>query len=221
VLCDFHTHTFHSDGVLSPLELIRRAYVQGYSAIGITDHVAIGSLARLIKEVSEDCALARAHWDILAIPGVEITHVPPPAIADTAKRAKEMGACLVIVHGESSVEPVEKGTNLAAVQSQHVDILAHPGLLTFEEASLAAQNNIFIELTSRKGHSATNSHVAAVSQKAKTRLLVSSDAHNEHDLLTPSLVESILGQSKVNKQQHRQIIDHNPLLLIEKVKKLL
>jgi putative hydrolase len=221
VLCDFHTHTFHSDGVLSPLELIRRAYVQGYSAIGITDHVALGSLARLIKEVSEDCALARAHWDILAIPGVEITHVPPPAIAETAKRAKDMGACLVIVHGESSVEPVEKGTNLAAIQSQHVDILAHPGLLTFEEASLAAQNSIFIELTSRKGHSATNSHIAAVTQKAKTRLLVNSDAHNEHDLLTPSLVESILRQSKVNQQQHRQIIDHNPLLLIEKVKKLL
>jgi putative hydrolase len=221
VLCDFHTHTFHSDGVLSPLELIRRAYVQGYSAIGITDHVALGSLARLIKEVSEDCALARAHWDILAIPGVEITHVPPPAIAETAKRAKDMGACLVIVHGESSVEPVEKGTNLAAIQSQHVDILAHPGLLTFEEASLAARNSIFIELTSRKGHSATNSHIAAVTQKAKTRLLVNSDAHNEHDLLTPSLVESILRQSKVNQQQHRQIIDHNPLLLIEKVKKLL
>jgi putative hydrolase len=221
VLCDFHTHTFYSDGVLSPIELIRRALVQGYSAIGITDHVAVGSLARLIKEVSEDCALARAHWDILAIPGVEITHVPPRAISDIAKRAKELGACLVIVHGESSVEPVEKGTNLAAVQSPYVDILAHPGLLTLEEALLAAKNDIFIELTSRSGHSKTNSHVAAVGQKAKARLLVDSDAHSEHDLLTPALVESILGQSKVNQQQHPQIIDRNPLLLIEKVKKLL
>jgi putative hydrolase len=221
VLCDFHTHTFYSDGVLSPVELIRRAVVQGYSTIGITDHAAVGSLARLIKEVSEDCALARAHWDILAIPGVEITHVPPPAISDVAKRAKELGACLVIVHGESSAEPVEKGTNLAAVQSPYVDILAHPGLLTIEEASLAARNNIFVELTSRKGHSATNSHVASISQKAKARLLVNSDAHSEHDLLTPALVESILGQSKINQQQRRQIIDHNPLLLIERVKKLL
>jgi putative hydrolase len=221
VLYDFHTHTFHSDGVLSPVELIRRALVQGYSAIGITDHVAVGSLARLIKEVSEDCTLARTYWDILAIPGVEITHVPPPAISATAKRAKELGACLVIVHGESSVEPVEKGTNLAAVQSPYVDILAHPGLLTPEEASFAAQNNIFVELTTRKGHSATNSHVASVSQKLKARLLVSSDAHSEHDLLTPALVKSILGQSKVNQQQYEQIIDHNPLLLIEKIKKLL
>jgi histidinol phosphatase-like PHP family hydrolase len=218
VLYDFHTHTFHSDGVLSPIELIHRAFVKGYSAIAITDHVAIGSLARLIKEVSEDCALARAHWDILAIPGVELTHVPPQAISEMAKRAKELGACIVIVHGETSAEPVEKGTNFAAVQSAYVDILAHPGLLTIEEASLAAKNNIFIELTARKGHSAANSHVASVSQKAKARLLVSSDAHHEKDLLMPSLVESILHQANINQRQRRQIIDRNPLLLIEKVK---
>jgi len=218
VLYDFHTHTFHSDGVLSPIELIRRAFVQGYSAIAITDHVAIGSLGRLIKEISDDCALARAYWDILAIPGVELTHLPPQAIPEMAKKAKEMGAWLVIVHGETPAEPVEKGTNFAAVQSPYVDILAHPGLLTIEEASLAAKNNVFIELTARKGHSATNSHVASVSQKAKARLLVSSDAHHEKDLLTPSLVESILHQSNINQRQHRQIIDHNPLLLIEKVK---
>ena len=36
---DFHTHTFLSDGVLSPMELIRRAHDKGYAAIAITDHV--------------------------------------------------------------------------------------------------------------------------------------------------------------------------------------
>jgi len=220
VLYDFHTHTFHSDGILSPIELIRRAFVKGYSAVAITDHVAFGSLGRIIKEISDDCALARTYWDILAIPGVELTHVPPQAVSEVAKRAKEMGAWLVVVHGETSVEPVEKGTNLAAVQSPYVDMLAHPGLITPEEATLAAQNGIFIELTARKGHSAANSHVALVSQKAKAKMLVSSDAHDENDLLTPSLAESILHQANVNQRQHRQILDRNPLLLIEKVKKL-
>jgi putative hydrolase len=218
VLYDFHTHTFHSDGVLSPIELIRRAHVKGYSAIAITDHVAIGSLGRLIKEISDDCALARAYWDILAIPGVELTHVPPQAIPEVAQKAKEMGAWLVIVHGETSVEPVEKGTNLAAVRSPQVDILAHPGLLTIEEASLAAKNNIFIELTARKGHSATNRHVASVSQKVQAKLLVNSDAHHEKDLLVPTLVESILRQSNISQRLRGQIIDQNPLLLIERFK---
>ena len=219
MIYDFHTHTFNSDGVLSTLELIRRASIQGYAAIAVTDHVALGSLERTIKEASEDCALARKYWDILAIPGVELTHVPPQAISEMAERAKEMGAWLVVVHGETSVEPVEKGTNLAAVRSPFVDILAHPGLITIEEASLAAQNNIFVEITSRRGHSRTNSHVASVSQKAKARLLVNSDAHDENDLLTSSLIESILHQANINQRQHKQILDRNPLLLIDKVRK--
>ena len=217
MLYDFHTHTFHSDGVLSPIELIRRAFVKGYSAIAITDHVALGSLGRVINETSDDCALARAHWNILAIPGVELTHLPPQAISEVAQKAKEMGARLVIVHGETSTEPVEQGTNLAAVQSPYVDILAHPGLITTEEAALAAQNNVFIELTSRTGHSATNAHVALISQKAQARLLVNSDAHNEDDLLTPASAETVLHQAGLGEHHYEQILNRNPLLLIDKV----
>ena len=217
MLYDFHTHTFYSDGVLSPIELIRRAFVKGYSAIAITDHVALGSLGRVINETSDDCALARAHWNILAIPGVELTHLPPQAISEVAQKAKEMGAWLVIVHGETSTEPVEQGTNLAAVQSPYVDILAHPGLITTEEAALAAQNNVFIELTSRTGHSATNAHVALISQKAQARLLASSDAHNEDDLLTPALAEAVLHQAGLGEHHYEQILNRNPLLLIDKV----
>lgn len=217
MLYDFHTHTFHSDGVLSPIELIRRAFVKGYSAIAITDHVALGSLGRVTNEIKDDCALARAHWNILAIPGVELTHLPPQAISEVAQKAKEMGAWLVIVHGETSTEPVEQGTNLAAVQSPYVDILAHPGLITTEEAALAAQNNVFIELTSRTGHSATNAHVALISQKAQARLLVNSDAHNEDDLLTPALAEAVLHQAGLGEHHYEQILNRNPLLLIDKV----
>jgi len=219
MLFDFHTHSFHSDGVLSPIELIRRAFVNGYNAIAITDHVALGSLERIIKEISDDCALAKAHWDILAVPGVELTHIPPQAISQVAQKAKELGAWLVVVHGETTVEPVEKGTNLAAVKSPFVDILAHPGLITPEEAALAAQNGIFLELTARRGHSTTNSHVASVSQKARSRLLVNSDAHRETDLLSLDLAQDIINQAGIGKQERQQILEHHPLLLIERIKK--
>jgi len=217
MLYDFHTHTFLSDGALAPIELIRRAFVKGYSAIGLTDHVGVGSISRVIKETSEDCALARTHWSIIAIPGIELTHIPPQAISESAQRAKDSGARLVIVHGESTAEPVEKGTNLAAVQSCHVDILAHPGFITLEEATLAAQNDIFIELTARKGHSSTNSHVALISQQAHAKLILSSDAHDDTDLLTPALAETILYHAGLNPQQQRQVLKENPLLLLEKI----
>ncbi len=219
MLYDFHTHTFHSDGVLSPIELIHRAVIGGYSSIAITDHVALGSLDRVIKEISEDCALARKYWDILAIPGVELTHLPSEAIPDVARRAKELGAWLVVVHGETLVEPVPRGTNLAAVQSPCVDILAHPGSITAEEATLAAKNGVFIELTARHGHSATNTTVASVSQQTGARLLVNSDAHTEDDLLTPELVESILHQAGLSNHQYQQVLKQNPLLLIDKINK--
>lgn len=219
MLYDFHTHTFHSDGALSPIELIYRALVTGYSAIAITDHAALGSLGRIIKEISEDCALARDHWNILAIPGVELTHMPPQAIPDAAQKAKELGAWLVVVHGETAIEPVPKGTNLAAIQSPCVDILAHPGLITPEETALAAKNNVFIELSARRGHSATNPHVALISREAKAKLLVNSDAHDEDDLLSPSLAETILDQAGLPHELHQQILQSNPLLLLEKINK--
>ena len=219
MLYDFHTHTFHSDGVLSPIELIHRASVGGYAAIAIADHVGIGSLARVIKEVSDDCALARAYWDIRAIPGVELTHLPPEAISELAQKAKELGAWLVVVHGETPKEPVAKGTNLAAVQSPYVDILAHPGTITPKEAELATQNGVFIELSARRGHSTTNPHVALICQKAQARLLVNSDAHDEDDLLTPDSVRAVLQQAGIDDQDYNQILDHNPLFLMEKVKK--
>ena len=79
MLYDFHTHTSLSDGALSPIELIRRAIVNGYHSIALTDHASLGELDRILKETAEICALARAHWNILAIPGIELTHIPAGA----------------------------------------------------------------------------------------------------------------------------------------------
>lgn len=214
---DFHTHTSLSDGDLSPMELIRRASVNNYRAIALTDHAATGSLNRIIQEVTEVCALARSHWDILAIPGIELTHLPPPAIAETAQKAKELGAWIVVVHGETLVEPVEKGTNLAALQSPHVDILAHPGLPSIEEAKLAATNGIFLEISARKGHCLTNGYIASLAQKTGAKLLLNSDAHSEQDLLTLSLADAITHGAGLNDTACHQILTVNPQTLIEKL----
>ncbi|HEY77592.1 MAG TPA: histidinol phosphate phosphatase domain-containing protein [Dehalococcoidia bacterium] len=214
---DFHTHTSLSDGVLSPIELIRRAIVNGYRAIALTDHASTGELDRIIRETSEICALARAHWDILAIPGIEITHVPAQAIAETARRAKELGAWIVVVHGETIVEPVEEGTNLAALQSPHVDILAHPGLIRPEEAKFAAANGIFLEISARKGHCLTNGHVAMVARQAGARLLLNSDAHSPEDLLTSSLTNLISRGAGLDDAACHQLLATNPKALINKL----
>lgn len=219
VIYDFHSHTFHSDGALSTLELIRRAVVKGYSAIAVTDHIGAGALERVIKEVSRDCELAGAHWNIVAVPGVELTHVPHEAIDGLAKRAKELGARLVVVHGESPIEPVEEGTNLAAVKSKYVDILAHPGHMTAEVAELAAKNEVFIEITTRRGHCVTNAHVAKMARAAGALMLLNSDSHSEDDLLTTALANETLVQAGVNSREIDQILEHNPMKLLQRIRR--
>jgi len=214
---DFHTHTSLSDGDLSPIEMIRRAVVNGYSTIGLTDHAAIGDMQRIIPEIIQVCNMARNYWKILAIPGIELTHVPSRAIAETAKKAKELGAWIVVVHGETIVEPVEKGTNLAALNSPHVDILAHPGLLTQEEAQLAAEKNIFLEISSRRGHSLTNGHVAKIALQAGAKLLVDSDSHTDSDLLTDAFANSLIHGTGLDDAACAEVLTVNPELLVKKL----
>ncbi|MFA4835110.1 MAG: histidinol phosphate phosphatase domain-containing protein [Dehalococcoidia bacterium] len=217
MIYDFHTHTTLSDGVLSPMELIQRAVQNGYHAIAITDHVGIGQLERFIAEITKDCALAEKCWAIKAIPGVELTHLPPSAISDAARDAKEMGAKLVVVHGETIVENVPHGTNSAAVKSPYVDILAHPGLLTSDEATIARKNGIFLEISARKGHSLTNGHVAQIARATGAKLLLDSDAHDERDLLSTSMTTLILKGAGLTESEIEEALRTNPHALLNKL----
>ena len=214
---DFHTHTFLSDGVLSPIELIRRAQVKGYEVIAITDHVGFGNLEYVVKTLVRDCKIASHRWDILAIPGVEITHIPSDDIDMAAKEAKDMGAKIVNVHGETIVEPVESGTNWAALSSKHVDLLAHPGLLTLDEACLAKENGIFLELSGRRGHSLTNGHVAQVAISQDAMMVLDSDAHGPDDLLTADIAKNIAFGAGLSDSSVHTVLKVNPQLLLDKL----
>lgn len=180
---DLHTHTLLSDGCLLPIEMARRAAAADHSAIAFTDHVSFSTLERVIEETRKDCEVTE-EWGIHSVLGVEITHVPTGRIDEIVSRARELGAELIVVHGETTVEPVERGTNRIALENPEVDILAHPGLITEEEALLARENNIVLELTSRRGHCRTNGHVAKKAEKAGAELVVNTDAHSSEDLLT-------------------------------------
>ena len=214
---DFHTHTFLSDGVLSPVELIRRAHVEGYQVIGVTDHVGLGNLELVVRTLVKDCKLASGRWDILALPGVEITHVPKDDIDMVATAAKEMGASLVVVHGETVVEPVEPGTNRAAIGSSAVDILAHPGLISQEDARLASERGVFLEISARKGHSLTNGHVVRMAAATGALTLLDSDAHEPDDLLTPEMTEKITLGAGLADDESRTVLQGNPKALLSKL----
>lgn len=217
MLYDFHTHTYMSDGELGAVELIRRAEVEGYTAIGITDHTAAGNLEAVVAAAVRDCALVSQFWKIRAIPGAELTHVPPEAIDELAARAKELGAKIVVVHGETLMEPVPPGTNLAAVKSAHVDLLAHPGLITPEEAALAAKNGIFLEISARKGHCLTNGRVAKLALAAGAKLVVDSDSHAPGDLLNEAFQRKVAMGAGLSEEEIERALKTNPQELLRRV----
>ncbi|WP_268872605.1 histidinol phosphate phosphatase domain-containing protein [Methanofollis ethanolicus] len=182
-LYDLHTHTTMTDGDLLPIELVRRLAVLGYEVVAIADHVDCSNIDQVITTTSCLKKSAR-HFGVRLLCGVEITHVPPEEIPELAAYAKEKGAEVVVVHGESPVEPVAPGTNHAACSSRDVDILGHPGFITLEDAHLAAKNGVALEITSRNGHNRTNGYVAVTAREAGCMVVVDSDAHAPSDLLT-------------------------------------
>jgi len=180
-MIDLHTHSLFSDGELTPAELARRFEVAGYRILAITDHGDQSTIDLIIPRVAAFCAEINRQGGIQVIPGIELTHIPPQSIPALVSKSRELGAKLVVVHGETIVEPVAPGTNKAAIEAS-ADILAHPGLITEEEVVLARERSVYLELTSRKGHSLTNGHVAQLARKTQTPLVLNSDAHAPGDI---------------------------------------
>jgi putative hydrolase len=177
--------------VLIPSELVRRAAVHHYEVIAITDHADASNLDFIIPRVTAACKEINRRWNIKALPGIELTHIPIETFTELTERARSMGAAIIVAHGETLVEPVHPGTNRAAIEAR-VDIVAHPGLLTKQEAELAARNGVHLEITSRKGHSLSNGHVAKIAGEAGAKLVIDTDAHEPGDLITDEQAQNIL-----------------------------
>jgi histidinol phosphatase-like PHP family hydrolase len=188
---DLHTHSILSDGALLPFELVRRAAAAGYRALAITDHVDASNIDFVVPGLVRAIEELRAHCPIGVIAGAEITHAPPALVGGLVRRARELGAALVLVHGETLAEPVEPGTNRAGIVSG-ADILAHPGLITEEDALLAKERGVALEITARKGHSLANGHVARTALKHGALLVINTDAHEPSDLITAEAARQVL-----------------------------
>ena len=190
-MIDLHTHTLFSDGELIPSELVRRSEYIGYSAIALTDHVDSSNIDFIIPRIINVAKDLNDCQSVRVIPGVELTHVPPDFMGSLVVRARELGAKLVVIHGETVVEPVAQGTNRAGLEAG-ADILAHPGLLSLEDARLAAEKGIYLEISARSGHSFTNGHVARLAQETGAQLILNSDAHSFSDLMTEEFASKVV-----------------------------
>jgi len=217
--CDFHMHTTMSDGELLPMELIRRAAASDHRAVALTDHASFSNFEWIVEAVTRDCKKADA-WGIEAIPGVELTHVPVRYIDEAVRKSRKKGAEIVVIHGETPVEPVEKGTNRRAVINSDVDILAHPGMIEVDDVELAAENGVYLEVTCRRGHSLSNGHVVSLAREAKAKLLVNTDAHAPEDLSTMEFANTVARGAGMTPEEVRAALVSSPEELLKKVRRL-
>jgi putative hydrolase len=214
-MIDLHTHSLLSDGELLPMELIRRAEAIGCKAIAITDHVDSSNIDFVVPRIVSTIKKLKGFISIEAIPGAEITHAPPQIIPDLVKEARYLGAKIVVVHGETIVEPVAVGTNRAAIEA-NADIVAHPGIITTEDLLFAKEKGVTLEITSRKGHSLANGYVAKEAMKFGVPLCINTDTHSPSDLITRDIAIKILHASGIDENRI-DLIFENSKSIVEKI----
>ncbi|MGC8977513.1 MAG: histidinol phosphate phosphatase domain-containing protein [Candidatus Ratteibacteria bacterium] len=210
-MIDLHTHTILSDGELLPSELARRADEIGYKVIAFTDHIDFSNVDDVVPSLVRVCERINRNFRIKAIPGVEITHTNPIDIPVIVQIARNLGAKIIVVHGETIVEPVAKGTNKKALESD-IDILAHPGILSEDEAKIAAIKNIYVEISARKGHSLSNGHVVRLWYEYGFPLILNTDTHSPTDLITDEFAKKIIISAGVKVEDVNKIF-HNSYIL--------
>lgn len=211
-MIDLHTHTLLSDGKLLPSELARRAEARGLRAVGMTDHCDASNLDFVVPRLVKLCRELNRHKGIRSVPGVEITHVPPAIMGEIADRARELGALLIVAHGETLIEPVEPGTNRAALEAG-VHILAHPGLISREEVALARERGVYLEISGRPGHSFSNGHVVRLGRELGAALIFNSDAHAPEDLIERRHAHLLIQGSGLSEEESELVLKNSQILL--------
>ena len=139
--------------------------------------------------------------------------MPPETIKKIALKAKKLGAKIIVVHGETQVEPVMPGTNRSAIECGEVDILAHPGIIDKKDAELANKSDIFLEITARPGHNIGNGRVAKLGEN----FLLNTDTHSPGNLITQEFAYKVALGAGFSDDDAKKIIMENPKIILEKI----
>jgi len=100
-MIDLHVHTSLSTGDQTPAAAMRFAKAAGYRAIAFTEHVDATNMQRVLESLLPMIRTYSLYSGIDLYAGVELTHVPPQLIPDTIAEAREMGAQIICVHGQT------------------------------------------------------------------------------------------------------------------------
>ena len=133
LLCELHAHTTWSDGALALRELVDLYGRRGFDVLAITDHapreprqVHTGNYDAYLREVRAEALRARELYDLLVIPGLELTYDDPDPRAAAHTVALGLRACVDVSSGlESALASARAhGAALVAAHPYSPDDLA-------------------------------------------------------------------------------------------------
>ena len=131
--------------------------------------------------------------------------------------ARRVGAQIIVVHGETVTEPVAKGTDMAAVMNPEVDVLGHPGFITEEEAQIAKDNDVALEITGRGGHNITNGHVVNMARLVGAKMVIDSDTHAPDNLMDEASARLVALGAGMTQAETDLAIDVTPFDIIRRL----
>jgi predicted metal-dependent phosphoesterase TrpH len=129
LLCELHAHTTWSDGFLSPRELVDLYGGLGFDVLCVTDHVvptwdpwrsvASATFDAYLEELEAEAERARRRYDLLLIPGLELTY--SNADPDRAGHALALGLREPVAMDEGLVPAIRSARKAGAAI-----VAAHP-----------------------------------------------------------------------------------------------
>ncbi|MDD4649854.1 MAG: hypothetical protein PHO79_07565, partial [Desulfoplanes sp.] len=80
----------------------------------------------------------------------------------------------------------------------------------------AAEKNVALEITTRKGHSMTNGHVAALAREFKASLVINNDAHTVGDMLSKDMRKKVALGAGLTEKEFRKA-EQNSLEIVQRI----
>ena len=96
------------------------------------------------------------------------------------------------------------------MENPDIDCLAHPGFITLEEAEIAKENGVLLEITGRSGHNITNGHVCRMAREAGASMIVNSDTHQPENLMDEKAAYTVALGAGLTKDEADLAIQKTP-----------
>lgn len=145
------------------------------------------------------------YYDVQAVFGIKLKHVPPALLEQAIAHYRNLDFSFIGVHGESISDIVEQGTNFSAINAK-ADILFNPGLIDEKCVELAAENNVFLEISTHPKHAYTNAHTGRLAQKYKAKLALGSQARTLEEIHSPDMQKAVLKGACIEREHGCELL---------------